>query len=181
MSDVANQKQHILSAARRLADRQRPAFDAAALAAEARLPLPVIARHYADLGQLQCELLGRMYDEICELVAKLTLNMPAGAARLRLTLEACLQALLERPGLRALTRELRLHPQGALVIRQRVRGFRLMLELELQGARWANPAVAAQLCTAALIETSNAESEAGQPLPALRETLIGYFTTAGAA
>ncbi|WP_028080380.1 hypothetical protein [Solimonas soli] len=176
MSDVAIQKQKILGAARRLADRRGADFDAAAVAADAQLPPSAIGRHYADFNLLLCELLAQMYDEVRDLVTKLTLNMPSGPGRLQLALETYLQALLDRPGLRALARHLRFHPQGSQLIRQRVKGFNLMLQLELKSANWPDPAVAARLCTAALIETAVAESEAGRKLPAMRDTLIAYFT-----
>src|SRR3546814_17651819 len=73
-----------------------------------------------------------MYDETRDLIARMTLNMPAGRSRLQVAIDAYLQGFLERPGLRALSSRLRFHPQGAAVIRQRIQGFQLMLQLELK-------------------------------------------------
>ena len=175
MLELTDTKRKLLQAARRLAADDGLRFDAAALAAAAEVPPAAITRSYADFDLLLCELLDQLYDEVRDVVTKLTLNMPAGSARLQLALDAYLQALLERPGLRSLAHRLRFHPQGAKVIRQRVKGFNLMLQLELIASQWPHPEATARLCTAALIETAVAESEVGRKLPDMRRTLIGYF------
>jgi AcrR family transcriptional regulator len=175
MRELATTKDKLMTAARRLADADGFGFDGAAVAAAAGLAPAAVTRAYADFELLLCELLGQMYDEVRDLVTKLTLNMPAGRARLQLALDAYLQALFERPGLSALAQRLRFHPQGAQLIRQRVQGFNMMLQLELRASDWPQPDAAARLCTAALIEIATAEAEAGRKLPELRTTLIGYF------
>lgn len=165
----------LLQAARRLLDAGRGEISAADVAAAASLPVTSIADTYGDFETMLCELLGQMYDETRELLTRMTLNMPVGRSRLKLSIDAYLQALLERPGLRTLANRLRFHPQGAAVIRQRVRGFNLMLQLELKNNGWRHPEASARLATAAIIEIGLAESAAGQPLPELRETLLNYF------
>ncbi|HEY9545263.1 MAG TPA: hypothetical protein VIR56_04605, partial [Solimonas sp.] len=67
--------------------------------------------------------------------------------------------------------------QGAAVIRRRIQGFKLMLQLELKTNGWQFPEASARLATAAIIEIGLAESEAGHRLPDLRETLLHYFNT----
>src|SRR3546814_8279802 len=85
------------------------------------LPLASIAQAYGDFDTLLCELLGQMYDETRDLIARMTLNMPAGRSRLQVAIDAYLQGFLERPGLRALSSRLRFHPQGAAVDRKSTR------------------------------------------------------------
>jgi TetR/AcrR family transcriptional repressor of nem operon len=181
MPDMASTKNRLLKAARQIADGEPARLDAAAVAATAQLPPSAIAAAYADFELLLCDVLGQMYDEIRDNVTKLTLNMPAGPGRLKLALDTYLQGLLERPALAVLARRLRFHPQGAQVIRQRVTGFNLMFQLELKASDWPHAAQTARLCTAALIETALAESEAGQRLPEMRDSLFGYFDTPLAA
>src|SRR3546814_19661751 len=98
-----------------------------------------------------------MYDETRDLIARMTLNMPAGRSRLQVAIDAYLQGFLERPGLRALSSRLRFHPQGAAVIRRRIQGFKLMLQLELKTNGWPFPEASPRLATAATLEPGLAE------------------------
>lgn len=171
----------LLQAARRLAGDGSVPLDAARIAAAAGLPPTAADEACGGFDALLCELLGQLYDEVRDLVAQLTLDMPAGRAPRQLAIDTCRQALLARPALAALARRLRFQPQGAALIRQRVDGFSLMFRLELQAVRWPFAAQTARLCTAALIETTIAEFAAGKRLPELREVLLGYFDSARAA
>lgn len=164
-------------AARRLVETARGDIGAADVAATAGLPITSITETYGDFDALLCELLGQLQDETRDLVARMTLNMPVGRSRLKLAIDTYLQALLERPGVPALAHRLRLHPQGAAVIRQWIRGFNLMLQLELKTNGWQYPEASARLATAAIIDIGRAEAEAGHPLPELRQTLLNYFDT----
>lgn len=175
MQDSTAVRTRLTQAARRLVDRTGLELSAADVAREAALPATALAQTYGDLDNLLCELLAQMYDETRELIAGLTHNMPTGRSRLKLALDAYLQAMFERRGLRALTLRLRFHPQGQAVIRQRVRGFRLMLQLELRSVGWRDGEAVARLATAAIIDIGLAEAEAGRPLPELRDTLLDYF------
>ena len=177
MLHVPTTKSKLLTAARQLADRGERRFDTGTLAAAAQLSPSTIERSYADLDLLLCDLLAQMDDEVRDLVAKVTLGMPAGRARLQLALDAYLQALLERPALHALAHRLRFHAEGAALIRRRVSGFNMLLVLELKACGWPHPAATARLCTAALIETAVAEAEAARKLPELRGLLLDYFST----
>ncbi|NGY06667.1 hypothetical protein [Solimonas terrae] len=177
MHDAEQIRRKLSRAARRLVDQTGAAVTAADLAAAATLPPATIGQVYGDFETLLCELLGQMHDEVRDLIANLTLNMPAGRSRLKLAVDAYLQALFERPALRALASRLRFHPQGAQLIRQRVHGFNLLLQMELKNIGWRQPDALARLATAAIIEIGLAEAEAGHPLPELRETLLNYFDT----
>lgn len=177
MPNTQRTRTQLSHAARRLIDAAHGDINAMDIAAAAGLPVTSIAESYGDFDALLCALLGQMYDETRDLIARMTLNMPVGRSRLKLAIDAYLQALLERPGLRALANRLRFHPQGAAVIRQRIHGFNLMLQLELKTNGWQYPEASARLATAAIIEIGFAEAEAGQPLPELRETLLNYFDT----
>lgn len=177
MSNTEQTRIQLSQAARRLVGTARHDIGAADVAAAAALPPTSIAQAYGDFDTLLCELLGQMYDEIRDLIARMTLNMPIGRSRLKLSIDAYLQARLERPGLRVLANRLRSHAQGATVIRKRNHGFGLMLQLELKTIGWQDPDASARLVTAAIIDIVVAEGEAGRPLPALRETLLNYFDT----
>src|SRR3546814_12793387 len=102
MQNIEQSRIQLSQAARRLVDAARGDIGAADVAAAAALPLASIAQAYGDFDTLLCELLGQMYDETRDLIARMTLNMPAGRSRLQVALDAYLQGFLERPGLRAL-------------------------------------------------------------------------------
>src|SRR3546814_533156 len=121
MQNIEQSRTQLSQAARRLVDAARGDIGAADVAAAAALPLASIAQAYGDFDTLLCELLGQMYDETRDLIARMTLNMPAGRSRLQVAIDAYLQGFLERPGLRALSSRLRFHPQGAAVDRKSTR------------------------------------------------------------
>src|SRR3546814_18440933 len=108
MQNIEQSRIQLSQAARRLVDAARGDIGAADVAAAAALPLASIAQAYGDFDTLLCELLGQMYDETRDLIASMTLNMPAGRSRLQVAIDAYLQGFLERPGSRALYSRLRL-------------------------------------------------------------------------
>src|SRR3546814_12001819 len=78
MQNIEQSRIQLSQAARRLVDAARGDISAADVAAAAALPLASIAQAYGDFDTLLCELLGQMYDETRDLIARMTLNMPAG-------------------------------------------------------------------------------------------------------
>src|SRR3546814_12223770 len=98
MQNIEQSRIQLSQAARRLVDAARGDIGAADVAAAAALPLASIAQAYGDFDTLLCELLGQMYDETRDLIARMTLNMPAGRSRLQVAIDAYLQGFLERPG-----------------------------------------------------------------------------------
>ncbi|HEY9547274.1 MAG TPA: hypothetical protein VIR56_14790, partial [Solimonas sp.] len=76
MQNIEQSRIQLSQAARRLVDAARGDIGAADVAAAAALPLASIAQAYGDFDTLLCELLGQMYDETRDLIARMTLNMP---------------------------------------------------------------------------------------------------------
>ncbi len=134
---------------------------------------------WPDPAAFEHELLAALLDEVRDSVAKSTLGMPAGLPRLKLAIEAYLNANGARPTVRALAYKLQAGPAGAAILRSRVAGFTLMMEMELQALHWPRPAAVARLFTAAILEIAYAEHEAGSALPELRETVFHYFDRRG--
>src|SRR3546814_5251472 len=91
MQNIEQSRTQLSQAARRLVDAARGDIGAADVAAAAALPLASIAQAYGDFDTLLCELLGQMYDETRDLIARMTLNMPAGRSRLQVAIDAYLQ------------------------------------------------------------------------------------------
>ncbi len=166
----------LLAAGRRVAgrtDRQR--LTLAAICAEAGVSEKRFAALYPSLSAYQGELAAALIDDIRDTLTRVTANMPAGIARLKLAIETYLEANLAQPALRELLTALRFDPVGAAVIRRRVAGFIVMMELELRTAHWPQPSACARLLTAGVIEIAHAEHEADLRLPALRSTLFRYL------
>jgi hypothetical protein len=84
---------------------------------------------------------------------------------------AYLDANLERPAMRVLMREMRVDPAIGERILERVRGFTVILQMELRELGWLRRDAAAPLYAAMAVEIAQAEFEAGRRLPELRETL----------
>lgn len=175
-ADTDDSRSRLLAAGRRLSDRVRLSeLTAQAVCAEAALPLDRFASIYPSIEAYHCELLGRLIDDVRDAVARITTNMAGGIPRLKLSLETYLEANASRPTLRELLMALRFDPDGIELIRKRVSGFRVLMELELRSAQWPHPAATARLLTAAVTDIAQAEQEAGGRVPGLRETLFRYL------
>ena len=131
MEDLTHSRHHALQAAERLAGRDATALTAAAVAQELQVSVEQLRPLLGDFDELLCELLAQLYDGLRDRVAKVTLNMPAGTARVKLVMETYLQAHLESRALQQLQSKMRTHPRGAAVIRQRHHGFADALVLRL--------------------------------------------------
>src|SRR3546814_15073359 len=88
MQNIEQSRIQLSQAARRLVDAARGDISAADVAAAAALPLASIAQAYGDFDTLLCELLGQLYAETRDLIARMTLNMPAGRLRLQVAIDA---------------------------------------------------------------------------------------------
>ncbi|NKF24566.1 hypothetical protein [Solimonas marina] len=165
----------LTSAARRLVDIGGARVSADAVAQAAALPPRAIHQTYGGFDELLYELLGQLYGEARDRALRLTANMPAGRSRLKLAVDGYLHALFERPGLQALALQLRSHPRAIADYRRHQHGLTLMLEIELQGLNWSQPAATAQLCASAIEGIAAAEAAAGRRLPELRDSLYRYF------
>lgn len=180
-TDADDARSRLLAAGRRLSDRlRRSELTAQVVCAEAGLPLERFDSIYPSINTYHCELLGLLIDDIRDAVTRITTNMGSGIPRLKLSLETYLEANASRPTLRELLMALRFDPDGIELIRKRVSGFRVMMELELRSARWPRPEITARLLTAAVTDIAQAEQEAGGRVPGLRETLFRYLDSRSA-
>lgn len=141
----------------------------------AGLPLSSIDTLWPDPRQFELDLLAALLDEVRDSVAKTTSGMNAGLPRLQLAIETYLEANLARPTVRKLALRLQAQAAGAAILRSRVAGFTLMMEMELKTLRWPHAAATARLFTAALLEIAYAEHETGHALPELRDHVFRYF------
>lgn len=180
-NDASADRTALLAAGRRLSEQLRLAeLSAEAVCAAAGLSVERFHALYPSLTAYHCELLGRLIDDVRDAVARITTNMPGGVARLKLALETYLEANVSRPTLRELLVTLRFDAAGIEVIRKRVSGFRVMMELELRTAQWPRPAATARLLTAAVTDIAQAEQEAGARQSGMRATLFHYLDSRSA-
>lgn len=166
----------LLAAAARLA-RSQPltALSPAQVCAEARCTDAEYHATWADAASFERELMTALLDEVRDAVVKTTLGMNAGLPRLKLSIETYLEAHLARHALRELMLRLRADTASAPIVRSRIAGFTLMLEMELKSLRWQRAKATARLFTAAILEIAQAEYESGRAAPDLRATLFRYF------
>ena len=142
---------------------------------EAGQPAEQFKNVWPEQSGFERELLAELLDEVRDTVAKTISGMPPGIPRLKLAIEAYLEANRARPTVRALALKLQTDPAGAAILRSRVAGFMLMMDIELQALNWPHPAAVARLFTAATLEIAYAEHEAGCVMPDLRATLFQHF------
>jgi len=148
-----------------------PAF----ICKEAGQPASHFKKAWPERLSFERALLAELLDEVRDSVAKTTSGMPPGITRLKLAIETYLEANRARPTVRALALKLQTDPAGAAILRSRVAGFTLMMDIELQALAWPHPAAVARLFTAATLEIAHAEHEAGSVMPDMRATLFHYF------
>ncbi len=166
---------HVMAAALQLS-RSTPAVATVEDAIRAaKLPADSLPALWPDPAQFEFDLLAALLDEVRDSVAKTTLGMKAGLPRLQLAIETYLEANLARPAVRKLALRLQARAAGAAILRSRVAGFTLMMEMELKTLKWPHAAATARLFTAALLEIAYAEHEAERALPELRDHVSRYF------
>ncbi len=166
----------LLQAGRRLAGRSGAAhFDRTNICDEAGLPPETVDAAFGDYAQFECALLGALLDDVRDTVTRVTTNMAPGIPRLKLSIETYLESSLMQPAISAIARRRRNTQPGEAVLRARIAGFTLMMELELCAIQWPHPAETAQLFTQAVLDIAAAEAQAGKRQYGLREILFGYF------
>jgi AcrR family transcriptional regulator len=172
-------RERLLAAGRELLEQRGVGFVTPdTVSTEAGLKPGRFKRAFASNDAFLLELMEILGDEVRDSLAKLTLNMPPGLPRMKLTIDSYLAANVQRPALRELVDTLRTDAAGAEAVRRRVAAFTMMMELELKSVKWPQAAAAARLLTAAIVEISLAEYEAGESLPELRATLYNYLERA---
>ena len=163
------------AAARLLREPRETPVSAEQACHQAGLPDDVAAQLWPDPRSFEFDLLAHLLYEVRDSVAKTTLGMPAGLSRLMLAIETYLEANLARPAVRRLALRLQAHPDGAMILRSRIAGFTLMMEMELAALKWPHAAATSRLFTAALLELAQAEHEAGRALAELRMHVYRHF------
>ncbi|MDD3763464.1 MAG: hypothetical protein PHP86_09265 [Nevskiales bacterium] len=166
----------LLQAGRRLAGRSGAAhFDRTDICDEAGLPPETVDAAFGDYARFECALLGALLDDVRDTVARVTTNMAPGIPRLKLSIETYLESSLMQPAISAMARRHRNSRSGEAVLRARIAGFTLMMELELCAIGWPHPSETAQLFTQVVLDIAAAEAEARRRQLGLREVLFGYF------
>lgn len=79
--------------------------------------------------------------------------------------------------LRELAIHFRTDQEGSDILRMRLAGVVMIAQHELKSIRWPNAAETARLSAQMVVETAVAEYEAGQALPAMRESVLAYFNS----
>lgn len=148
------------------------------LSAVAGLSAQVFERCYATPADFQLALFQRLLDD-SRAAATQAADQPDGLMSLKRGVEAYLDSHLRHPAVRELTLLLRDREAGQAIINRRIAGFHRVLQVGLSALRSLYPLAGAQLLTAMVIETSQAEYEAQAALPEMRETLYAYLDRLG--
>lgn len=170
-------RQALLVAGVRLLERGLPSADltVSSLAQEARVAPGAYYLHFNEPESFHVSLLQQLLDEVRAQVTHSMAEGPPGRERMRRSVTTYLDASLHRSGLRSLMTELRFSEGARELLRSRIRGYTMLLRLELEALQWPHPAATAHLFVAMVQEVVIAESEAGKTLPELREVLFGYL------
>lgn len=166
----------LLSAARALLARgsRAAALTPEVLARSAGLTPEGFRAIYPEPAAFQADLLRLLLDEARDAATTAVASHSADALGLKRGLEAYLDCHLRQPALRELLALLRDQPEAQDMVQRRVAGFYRVLQVGFSALHATYPLASAQLVTALVVETSQAEYDAHAPLPALRETLYAY-------
>jgi len=175
-SNSAAAQAALIAAGLKLLDQGRRAADLQPLQLTLTAGLPPAA--FADRYPTQTDFLLDLFQHLLDAArdaATLTPADPAtGTLGVKRGLEAYLDSHLRHPALRELTLLLRDRAAAQTIIGRRIAGFHRVLQVGFSSLRALYPLAAAQLVTAMVIETTQAEYEVQKPLPELRETLYAY-------
>jgi hypothetical protein len=164
-------RQRLLDAGYALGTQSDASLTAAAVERTARARAGAVRRCFGSMPGYRLALLDGWMKQVRDSVVEATTRLPPGPKRIRAAMEAWLDASLEHPLLRRMLMEPG-EPAQAEHVYAQVRGFTLMLQMELSNIAWLRAVAAARLYTAMAIETAFAELEAGRRLPEFRETLF---------
>jgi AcrR family transcriptional regulator len=136
---------------------------------------------FTDLAGFRHALLRHMMDVVrAEVLAQATTFERPGFERMWGTVEAFLDVNLRHPAMRRLAYELRTDPVAIELLRQRMGGYAMVFKTELATLDRPNPAGAARLATAMIVEAAKAESETGQVQPEMRRAMHAFLKGYGA-
>lgn len=169
-------RQRLLAAGRSLSGELRRAeLTRAAVAAHAAVDRDDCDALYPSDESLHCDLLATLLDDLRDTIARATADMPAGIARLKLSVETYLEVQARHPTFRELRDTLYRFSDGAQALARHRSGFGMLVALELKAAGWPDHQVAGDLIAAAIAEVARAERQDEQTMPGLRQTLYRYL------
>lgn len=169
-------RQQLLAAGRSLAaNRRRAELSREVVAAHAGVDAAACGALYPSDDSFHCDLLAALLDDLRDTIARATTGMPAGIARLKMSIETYLEAQAQQPTLCELRDSLHIHSDGAQALARHRSGFSVLVALELKAAGWPEYQAAGELIAAAIAEVARAERQDTQPMPGLRQTLYRYL------
>lgn len=131
---------------------------------------------FSSLDDFRRELLRHMMDVVrAEVLATAASLGRPGFERMWRTIEAFLDVNLRHPAMRRLAHEMRTDPVAIELLRQRMAGYAMVFKTELAALDQPNPASAARLATAMIVEAAKAENEAGHAHAEVRRALYAYL------
>jgi AcrR family transcriptional regulator len=170
----------LLEAGLRLADEQGMAnMSVNDVAAAAGVGKGSFYVHFVDRAAFLLELHRGFHDALVEDVEAAIHGVKPGADRLVRLTTAFLDAALRERTVRALLLDARAEPQIAGEIATRVARVARLIEQDLRGEGWPDPAPAARLYLAMCTEASLSELARGRRDNTLRRSLLRYVTREG--
>jgi hypothetical protein len=176
-SPAPNDHQILLDAGLRLLSEGRTAasLQPEALCAAAGRPVASFATAFSSLLEFRLALFQALLDAARTAAAQAAADQPRGPIGLKRGIEAYLDSHLRHPAVRELNLLLRSEEAGQDLLARRIAGFHRVLQVGLSALRSLHPLAGAQLLTAMVAETSQAEYEARRPLAEMRETVYAYI------
>jgi AcrR family transcriptional regulator len=146
------------------------------LAQEAGVSEQAFLESFEDLDHFRRELLLYVMDviRVAVLASAADLNRP-GFERLWRCVESYLDANLRHPAMRRLADELRTDPGTIELLRRRTGGYAMVFKVELAAMGRPNPAAAARLAAAMIVEAAIAENQSGHAQPEMRRALHTFL------
>jgi TetR/AcrR family transcriptional repressor of nem operon len=129
-------------------------------------------RHFSDQSAFLIALQARFASGVATAVADAASGAPPGAARLRFTLNAYLDACLGQRGLKTFLTEARNVPEIQIAVDDALESFAKLIAVDLRTLKLPNAQASARLIVAMAHEVAIAEQVAGRRHPALREALL---------
>jgi hypothetical protein len=136
--------------------------------AHPELDADTIAGVFGDSHSFHLALLDRLLMDSRAAVVAASADLPPGIPRLWRAAETWLDFNAARPGLREMMLAMRYEPDARARVRGQIRGFAIMMQLELKSVSWPHASATARMLTAMMVETALAEHEANRKLPDFR-------------
>jgi AcrR family transcriptional regulator len=149
----------------------------ASLVREAGVDEAAFHEIFGDLDRYRRELLLYVMDVVRAEVLSAAANLTeSGFDRMWCCVEAYLDANLRHPAMRKIAHEMRTDPDTIELLRKRSSGYAMVFKVELAAMGQTNPAAAARLSAAMIVEAAIAENEAGgHAQPEMRRALYAFL------